>query len=117
MKAGVNEPGILSVRVGEAQRTRLAERVGQPIVFGIRPENITAQTARSLVAGQDLRAVVEVVEPMGSETYLYLTTGAHSFVARVHANERFTVNENLSLTFDMTTAHFFDPVSEVRIAE
>jgi multiple sugar transport system ATP-binding protein len=117
-KAGGNEPGILSVRVGEAQTTRLADRVGQTIVFGIRPENIIAQTARPPVGtGQDLRAVVEVVEPMGSETYLYLTTGAHSFVARVHANERFTVSEKLSLTFDIAKAHFFDRRSEVRIAE
>jgi hypothetical protein len=28
---------------------------------------------------------VEVVEPMGAETYLYLNTGKHPFIARVNA--------------------------------
>ena len=32
---------------------------------------------------------IEVVEPMGAETYLYLNTGATPFVARVRATRRF----------------------------
>jgi multiple sugar transport system ATP-binding protein len=60
-------------------------------------------------------AVVEVIQPMGSEAYLYLASHAHSFVARVRATDHFNVNQQVSLAFDMPHAHFFDPASGTTI--
>jgi multiple sugar transport system ATP-binding protein len=90
--------------------------IGQSIIFGIRPENVTCglplpETPPGCIA----EGVVEVVQPMGSETYLHLVGCAHSFVARVRAADHFNVNQQLSLVFDMPQAHFFDPASGTTI--
>jgi len=59
---------------------------------------------------------VEIVEPMGSETYLYLVAGVHSFVARIHPDEGVELDQSLSVSFDMKKAHFFDALTETAIA-
>ena len=62
-----------------------------------------------------METVVEVVQPLGSETYLHLAGHAHSFVARVRAADHFSVSQKVSLTFDARQAHFFEPVSGAAI--
>ena len=101
--------GKFSVRVDDASANKLASRVGKDIVFGIRPEDI----ADALFVSQpnpahQFKARVEVVEPMGAEVYLYLNTGKHSFIARVGAQDRAEVNQEMNLVLNMKKAHFFD---------
>ena len=62
-----------------------------------------------------VKANCEVYEPMGSEVYLYLNTGKHTFVARVGAHNRPKVNQEMDLVFDMSKVHFFDKDSEETI--
>ena len=45
---------------------------------------------------------------MGSEVYLYLSTGKHSFISRVDAHDTVSVNQELALVFGMKKSHFFD---------
>ncbi len=86
------------------------------VILGIRPEDVYdrlfAQDARPEYT---ITATVEVVEPMGSEIYLFLTTGRNSFVARVSNQDTAKVNQDLQVVFDMSKAHFFDPVTEEAI--
>jgi len=51
---------------------------------------------------------VEVSEPMGPETLLYLDTGATSFVARVGPFDHFEAGQELTVAFDLARAHLFD---------
>jgi len=53
-----------------------------------------------------------LIEPMGPETYLYATRGAHSFAVRLPAGWRTEARQKVSLVFDMRKAHFFDPATE-----
>jgi multiple sugar transport system ATP-binding protein len=62
--------------------------------------------------GRTVEAVVEIVQPLGSETYLHMAGHAHSFVARVRVTDHFDVSQQVSLAFDVRRAHFFDPASE-----
>ncbi len=88
----------------------------KPVVFGIRPEDIYdkifAQDARPEFT---ITATVDMVEPMGSEIYLYLNAGNNSFVARVSNQDTATMNQDLQLVFDMSKAHFFDQETEEAI--
>jgi multiple sugar transport system ATP-binding protein len=59
-----------------------------------------------------VEVTVEVSEPMGAETYLYLDTGAHSFIARVRPTDRFEVNQKVKVTLRMDSAHLFDATTE-----
>ena len=63
-----------------------------------------------------MTATVEVVEPMGAEVYIYLKTGAHSFIARVNAHQRAEVGQQLVMAFDMQKSHFFDGATESLIS-
>jgi multiple sugar transport system ATP-binding protein len=62
--------------------------------------------------GRTASVRVEVSEPMGSETLLYLDTGATSFIARVNPTDRFEAGQKVQVTFDLAHAHIFDAVSE-----
>jgi len=52
---------------------------------------------------------------MGSEIYLYLTTGKTPFVARVEPHVKAEVEEKRKLYFNMDKAHFFDVETEKSI--
>jgi len=69
-------------------------------------------TATAAAPEQTAEVTIEVVEPMGAETYLYLDTGETAFVARVRASERFVANQRLKVAFAVEKAHLFDAVTE-----
>jgi len=76
----------LAARLPDNLAARMNDCVGRQIRFGLRPENITDQSnIPEATPGQTIEATVEIVEPRGAETYLHLSRGAQSFVARVHA--------------------------------
>ena len=87
--------------------------VGRKIVFGIRAEDINdLLTVTNPNPETTVEAKVEVSEPMGSETYLYLDTGAHSLTARVRSTDSFPINSTIKLNFQLNQAHLFDPETE-----
>ena len=91
-----------------------ASRAGQDVVLGIRPEDVqdTITVAQPNTA-YTVEVKVEVSEPMGAETFLYLSTGATSFIARVRPTDRFEVDQTVKVTFKMEAAHLFDATSEL----
>jgi len=105
--------GKFRVRTAPAHDETLVRYAGKEIICGIRPEDIYLQK----YAGDDypesrLDAVAEVVEPMGSEMYVYFRAGEVRFVARIIVREIIKVGETIPLVFDMSKVHFFDPESE-----
>jgi multiple sugar transport system ATP-binding protein len=104
----------LTLALGDGLAAKAAARVDQPVVFGIRPEDIhDTLTLPSPAPACTAEVKVEVAEPMGAETYLYLDTGATSFIARVRPTDRFVVNQRIKVTFDLDHAHLFDPATEM----
>ena len=102
-----------AIRVGDDMAGKLAGHLGKPVVFGCRPEDINEKTIADFgQPDQTVSATVEVVEPMGAEVYIYLNTGAHSFIARVHAHQRAEVGQKLVMAFDLKKSHFFDGATE-----
>jgi len=97
--------------------SRIAQYKGQTLTMGIRPEDIYdkifAQDARPEFT---ITATVDVVEPMGSEIYLYLTCGTNNFVVRVSNQDTAAMNQDLQVVFDMSKALFFDPQTGVAIS-
>ncbi|MDQ6765823.1 MAG: ABC transporter ATP-binding protein [Verrucomicrobiota bacterium] len=90
---------------------------GKAVVLGVRPEEMTISAAAGSGAKEGFPALVEVVEPVGAETYLHLQTGAHSVICRSRsAVDRQDAGRRIRFTIDSAKAHLFDPDSTERIA-
>ena len=99
------------IKLTDEAAAALGDREGEAIL-GIRPEDIYDKVyATNASPDNTLTATVEVVEPMGSESYIYLTTGKTPFVARFDTHDQVEVNTDIELVFDMSKAHVFDPSS------
>lgn len=83
------------------------------VIVGIRPEHLS-------LAGENaqnvLTSTVEVTEPMGFETYVYLKGETAPIIARMTEEQAPQVGETLTLTADPEKVHLFDPATENRLA-
>ena len=89
---------------------RVTGRAGQAVTVGIRPENIGL--ANSAVSAAAIRAKVDVVEPLGSDTLVFFPFGNAEMVARVPPTTQIAAGGELALSVDAKHLHLFDPVSE-----
>jgi multiple sugar transport system ATP-binding protein len=94
---------------------KLKPYVNKQITFGVRPEAIGDKPATEGKQHVELKAKVEVVEPMGNETIIYVTTGRTPIVARLITREEIEPESGIELFMDMRRVHFFDPESEATI--
>jgi multiple sugar transport system ATP-binding protein len=107
------EESKIQVKIQERMYDRLLPFESKKVVFGIRSEDIYDKLFVSSAPPENTVTVTcEVVEPMGSEVYLYLNTGKHTFIARVGPHNRPQVNQDMELVFDMSKVHFFRPDTE-----
>jgi len=110
------DEGKIKVKLVEEAFKRIMPYIGKEITLGIRSEDIYDKLFVSDAPPENIvRVNCEVFEPMGSEVYLYLNTGRHTFIARVGAHDRPQVNQDMDLVFDMSKVHFFDKDSEQTI--
>ena len=108
--------GKVQVKLVEEMFDKVSSYLGKEIIFGIRSEDIYDKLFVSEAPPENIvKLTCEVVEPMGSEVYLYLNTGNDTFIARVGAHDHPQVNADIDMVFDMSKAHFFDPVTEETI--
>jgi multiple sugar transport system ATP-binding protein len=97
------------LKIPPATASQLHKTLGRTVTFGIRPEDIYAEAeVRQLQDYSKLVAMLEVVEPMGNENFLYLSFGQTQIVARVAPTVLAAVGASTGLIFDMSKAHFFD---------
>ncbi|HEU5078909.1 MAG TPA: sn-glycerol-3-phosphate ABC transporter ATP-binding protein UgpC [Opitutaceae bacterium] len=111
--AGGSRGSGLKLKLNVELARRAEGRAGQPLVLGIRPEDIADITGGAeRAAGRVANVRVDISEPMGAETYLYLNTGTTSFIARVRPTDRYQANDQVTVAFDLDHAHLFDAKTE-----
>ncbi len=104
----------LRLQLPERCAARVRERVGRSVVFGVRPDDIYDRSLAPQVGdGSEATLTVDVMEPMGSTVYVYLTAGEHALIADLDAETRAKDGEPLEVVFDMGKTHLFDPETEV----
>ena len=83
-------------------------------MIGIRPEHIITG---ELVSGAPLTydVVVDLVEPMGSDTLVYAQLGAHNLRIRMDGQSRVEIGQTLAIGIDPSRASLFDKISEDRL--
>ncbi|BDG59980.1 ABC transporter ATP-binding protein [Caldinitratiruptor microaerophilus] len=109
----VFDGGALRIHLNGALRQPAAAYAGKPVILGIRPEDIEADPAFvETHPGTRVESVVEVVEPLGSEVYLYLRAGEHNLTARVDPGLRVQDGDRLTIALNTDKVHLFDPETE-----
>ncbi|MFQ5605608.1 MAG: ABC transporter ATP-binding protein [bacterium] len=101
--------GSVKLKLPQNCEERLRRYVDKEIGFGIRPEDIyEAGFSHGLMERAEASLTIEVVEPMGNEIFVYVSTGKHPMVARIDAQSQLSIGQKASLVFNMAKAHFFD---------
>ena len=104
----VIDEGTFKLQIPKAWEEKLGAYADKPVIFGIRPEHVGSPTAENTPGAVKIGATVEVVEPMGSESYLYMHTGKSNFIARVDSHRVCHVGETLELALMLDKGHVFD---------
>ncbi|HEV8436724.1 MAG TPA: sn-glycerol-3-phosphate ABC transporter ATP-binding protein UgpC [Methylomirabilota bacterium] len=108
------EASGLKIKVPGDRIARLAAYKGQTVTLGIRPEDL-----RVISIGDSgdyaFDAVVDVVEPLGSEILLDVALSGQSVVARVEPTVKARTHEKIRLAFVPERIHFFDTKTEAVI--
>ncbi len=105
---------------GKLQKFVSDSYIGKEVYMGIRPENIHDEELFLKNSPDSIIKVnVEIVELMGSETYLYLKTSGKdtNIVARVDPRSTSRTGDSISVAFDANRLHFFDKDTEDTILE
>jgi multiple sugar transport system ATP-binding protein len=108
--------GNFSLPIPRALANISRERLNQPVVFGIRPDDIDDPEFVIPTKGfSQLDALVEVIEPIGSEIILIASAGRHQFAAKVHSQSKARLHQSIKLSIDMNKMHLFDKETGLKI--
>ena len=85
-----------------------------PIEFGVRPEHIRVLRGGKAAKG-DVDAIVELVEPMGSDALVWLKVAGQSMSARVESSDNYRPGEKVRVQFRVDHASLFDEATGNRL--
>ncbi len=86
--------------------------LGRELIAGLRPEDLTPATPSSPAR---FSALLDLIEPVGNETFLNLRSGHTTLVARIPPQDLPSAGESIELGFDPARLHLFDPATEKRL--
>jgi multiple sugar transport system ATP-binding protein len=109
----VLEEGSFKVKPTPEHAEYIKKYAGKQIYFGIRPENLTFAEDSSGVNNMSLK--ITVVEPLGADIHLWLTTQTQPLVARTEPHREFKVGEMVNFIPHMDKARYFDKETELSI--
>ena len=117
-----DEGGVTYLRFGESKialpenKGRCSEVLayaGREVTMGIRPENLHDEDMYLTKFTDSLVSMtVDVVEMMGSETFLYMTCEGQSLTARVSPRSTTKTDDVIKVAFDTSKVHLFDKETE-----
>ncbi|HET6382207.1 MAG TPA: sn-glycerol-3-phosphate ABC transporter ATP-binding protein UgpC [Armatimonadota bacterium] len=101
----------IKLRVPDERASALNGRASavREVEFGIRPEDMEIRQGSAPTSSDEnvFRATVDVVEPMGATSLLYLTVGKSQVIASVEAETEVQEGYSVDMVVDMARAHLF----------
>jgi multiple sugar transport system ATP-binding protein len=107
------EQNAISIPIKGPLESLVAKYVDKPIVLGVRPEHITEESKNGTHV--PLTSAVDIAEPMGSESLVYMKAGGGNFIAKIHGEKLFHQGEPLTVYVDTGKILLFDPETEAVI--
>ena len=99
----------LKFHLTSVQKDYLKDYVGKEITIGIRPENISVENNSS--DSIELDCILDVIEPMGNESFIYFEIEKTQFIARVKPLHDLKVGGKVKLYIDPNRVYLFDTVT------
>lgn len=110
------DTGDFRVQVPDSHKQKYTNYTGKEVIFGLRPEHLHApQFTPPGIIASPIEGVVEVVELLGHELHLYVSTGKNSIVATVDTRLQANTGNHVDLVMDMNNMHLFDKSTELAI--
>ena len=107
------EDNKIKVPEGKVKKFKDLSYIGKEVIMGIRPEDLHDEEIFLQSATESIvKAYVDVVELMGSETYLYLTIAGLNLTARVDPRSTARTGDTIRIALDPNRLHFFDKETE-----
>jgi multiple sugar transport system ATP-binding protein len=107
------DTGDFRAKLPEDRKNCCADYEGKEVVLGVRPEHIHApKYAPPNIDPSEIVGEVDVMELLGAELHLYVTTGKNTFVATVDPRMDVNPGNKIDLVLDMSAAHLFDKETE-----
>lgn len=107
----------LSLALPEAWQKRLPSSAQKQWVLGIRPQHLRLVTSDHDKQGAGISgAVLEVQEPLGAETFLYLKCGQQQLVVREESEQLHDLGTSYALQIDPQQIHLFDRQTGLALA-
>jgi multiple sugar transport system ATP-binding protein len=106
------DEGSFKIKADASHTEYLKKYAGKEIFFGIRPEDLHYSEKE---ANNSMTVKVTVVEPLGAEIHLWLTTETQPLVARTEPSYTFKVGDTAVLIPRMDKARYFDKETELAI--
>ncbi len=107
------DEGSFKIKVPSDQNQYLRPYVDKDIYFGIRPEDLVF--VEKVNKENNIPAKVTVVEPLGAEINLWVTTPTQPMVARVPPHHTFHIEDQVNFEAIMEKARYFDKETELSI--
>jgi multiple sugar transport system ATP-binding protein len=106
------EESSFKIKADPSHYEHLKKYIGKEVFFGIRPEDLNFTDKEG---NNSMTLKVTVVEPLGAEIHLWLTTEKQPLVARTEPNHTFKVGDTVVFVPRMEKARYFDKETELAI--
>ena len=103
------DTGAFQLKVPEDKAVLVRKHGGKDFIFGIRPEDIRMRREKKENYSEEhICADVNVIEPLGKEMYVNLSSGNLDFMAVISARFPIRLHEPVDLTLNMDRMHLFE---------
>jgi multiple sugar transport system ATP-binding protein len=106
------DEGSFKIKADSSHVEYLRKHAGKEVFFGIRPEDMNYVQSET---DNSMTVKVTVVEPLGADIHLWLTTETQPLVARTEPNRSFKVGDTAMFVPKMEKARYFDKETELAI--
>jgi ABC-type sugar transport system ATPase subunit len=97
----------MQATLSELQSASVRRFGGPEVVLGVRPEHLSAGPASD--GGLTVRASIDVIEFLGNDANVHVSSGDLDLVATVDAREPLKVGDNVVLSAPTSFLYLFDP--------
>jgi multiple sugar transport system ATP-binding protein len=111
--AVVLDEGSFKLKPAQEHVEYLRKYVGKEVFFGIRPEDLTYSPTST--GENNIPTKITVVEPLGADIHLWLTTATQPLVARTEPHHTFKVGDTANFSPRLEKARYFDKETELSV--